>query len=60
MGEFGHEHLALLAERAGDQGDLDPLIDGLRHGGAGPDALIIGMGMDKEQSAIGHSATISP
>ena len=50
--QLGQEDLALLAEGAGHEGDLGAVGDVLGHGGAGADALVIGMGMHEEQAAI--------
>jgi len=49
--ELGKEDLALLAERAGDEGDLGALRHVLRHRRTGADALVVGVGMDQQQAS---------
>src|SRR5580704_16742398 len=62
MRQFGRDHLAELSERAGDEGDIRSLGRVLRHGGAGLDRLVVGMGVHEQQSAragAGHAARIT-
>ena len=59
--ELGNEHLALLAEGAGDEGDLTALRDVAGHGDAVPDRLVVGMSVDEHQPAVGrgnHAITL--
>ena len=51
--EVGHQHLALLAERAGDQGDLRALLDVAGHGRAVVDRLVVGVGVHQHQAPVG-------
>ena len=48
------EHLAHLTRGAGDEGDADALVDVAGHGGAGADALVVGVGVDEQDAAVGH------
>lgn len=52
MTKLGNQHLALLAQRAGDERDVSPLCRVLRHGDSGTDRLVIGMGMHRQQASI--------
>ena len=52
----GDQHLALLAQGAGDERDADPRVDVGGHGRARADRLVVGMGMDEEDPPVGHSA----
>ena len=47
--EVGDHDLAHLAARAGHEHDALALGDGLGHRPAGPDRLVVGMGMDGHQ-----------
>src|SRR5690606_5738361 len=49
-------NLALLAQRAGHQGDVHPGGRVVRHGGAGPDRLVVRMGVNQQDSV--HPATV--
>ncbi len=59
-GQLGHEDLALLAQRAGQQGDVRALGDVAGHGGPVVDRLVVGVGVHEEQSTVrrGHAAMI--
>ena len=51
--ELGHEDLALLAQRAGEQGDRGPLGDVPGHRGAVVDRLVVRVGVHEQQAARG-------
>jgi hypothetical protein len=55
MFQLRDKDLALLAECAGHQRDLHAVRRVLGHRGSRTDGLVIGMGMNKEQAAIGNS-----
>jgi hypothetical protein len=57
LGELGDQHLTLLAQGAGEQGDRRPLGDVARHGGAAVDRLVVGMGVDQQEALISHDKT---
>ena len=48
--QLGDHDLAHLAAGAGDEDDATTLGDGLRHRAAGPDGLVVGVGMDGHES----------
>ena len=50
--QVGHQDLAHLAGRAGDQGDPAALRDVLRHRGAVVDGLVVGVGVDQEEPVL--------
>ena len=52
--DVGQQDFALLAQRARHEGDLHALVDVARHGRSRADALVVGMGMDEEEAAIGR------
>ena len=54
--ELGHQDLAHLAGRAGDQRDAAALCDVLGHRGALPDRLVVGVGVDQQQPVVGGLA----
>ena len=51
VGEVVDQHLALLAEGAGHQGDGGTLGDVAGHGRAVADRLVVGMGVHQHQPA---------
>ena len=51
--ELGDEHLALLAQGAGDQGDLGALGGVARHRRAVADRLVVGVGVHEQQPPVG-------
>jgi hypothetical protein len=51
VSQLGHEHLALLTERAGDERDVSTAGDVLRHGCAVADRLVVGMRVDEEHAS---------
>lgn len=61
VGEPGRDDLALLAERAGDQGDKGALGRVPGHGGAVVDRLVVRVRVHEEQTTggeIGHGPTL--
>ncbi|MSW44289.1 MAG: prolyl oligopeptidase family serine peptidase, partial [Actinobacteria bacterium] len=52
VGELLEEHLALLAQGAGDKRDLRTLARVLGHGRAGADRFVVGVGVHEEESSI--------
>ena len=52
MGQVGNQHLALLAERAGDERDAGAFGDVARHRQPGLDRLVVGVGMHEQQAAV--------
>ena len=53
VGEHRDEHLALLTQGAGEQGDRGPLGDVPGHRGPVVDRLVVGMGVHEQQAAGG-------
>ena len=64
LGQLGDEDLALLTQRAGEQGDRGPLGDVPGHRGPVVDRLVVGMGVHEQQAAVevtmAHSAGSAP
>ena len=54
--QTGHEDLTLFAQRARHQGHANPLIHVARHQPTGADRLVVGVGMDDQDSSVGHEA----
>ena len=59
-GELGHQDLALLPQRAGEQGDVDALGDVAGHRGPVVDRLVVGVGVHEQQATVGEHPTIVP
>ena len=51
--ELRDEHLALLAQRAGEQRDRGALGDVAGHRGPVVDRLVVGMGVHEQHAAVG-------
>ena len=57
--ELGHQDLAHLTAGAGDQGDAAALGDVLRHRGALPDRLVVGVGVHEQEALVeAHDASL--
>jgi len=56
--QLRHQDLTLLTESAGDERDLDAVGRVFGHGRPCSDGLVIGMGMNEEQAAIGGGHNI--
>ena len=54
--ELGHQDLAHLPGRAGDQGDAAAHGDVLRHRRAVLDRLVVGVGVDEEDALVGYGS----
>ena len=59
VGEVRVEHLALLAEGAGDQGDADALTGVAGHRQPGLDHFVVGVGVHEKQPEVGAVHPVS-
>ncbi|GAB3561089.1 hypothetical protein GCM10027344_15060 [Spelaeicoccus albus] len=60
MFEFGDDDLTEFAQGAGDERDAVALRGISRHGGAGGARLVVGVGMNEHQSALGAGIVSHP
>jgi dipeptidyl-peptidase-4 len=58
--QAGHQHLALFAEGARHEGHPHPGIDVAGHDRSRADRLVVGVGVDEQDPAVGHALRVVP